>query len=176
MWDLVWRSYHVAPRRGYNRENMARKPLSLYVFVVVLVRRGFRYLLVQEAEEHQRGLWYLPAGALQPGEDLVAAAEREARTSAGVDIEVTGLVAMEHMPRLPGWDFARWRFVVEAKVRSDSPPPRTEPTRETLRAQFFMPSELEHLQLRGPDAADLVSRHARGMPVAPISIYRVGLS
>jgi 8-oxo-dGDP phosphatase len=155
---------------------MARKPLSVYVFVVVLVRRGFRYLLVQEAEEGQRGLWYLPAGALQAGEDLVAAAEREALTSAGVRISVTGIVAMEHMPRLPGWDFARWRFVVEAKMRADSPPPRTEPSAEALRAEFFMPSELEGLQLRGTDAADLVARHARGMPVAPISLYRVGLS
>ena len=155
---------------------MAHKPLSLYVFVVVLVRRGFRYLLVQEAEESQRGLWYLPAGALKPGEDLVAAAEREARDSAGVHVSVTGIVAMEHMPRLPGWEFARWRFVVEAKLRSDSPPPRTEPTADTLRAEFFMPSQVETLPLRGPDAAELVSRHARGMPVAPISIYRVGLS
>lgn len=146
------------------------------MFVVVLVRRGFRYLLVQEGKAEQRGQWYLPAGGVEPGEDLVSAAIRETSEEAGVDIEVTGIVAIEHMPRLPGWEFSRWRFVVEGRVRPDSPPPRQEPNDDTLGAQFFSLREIENLSLRGKDIVRLLSEHAAGAAVAPISVYRTGLS
>ena len=146
------------------------------MFVVVLVRRGFRYLLVQEGKEQGHGQWYLPAGGVEPGEDLVSAAVRETLEEAGVDVEVTGLMAIEHMPRLPGWEFSRWRFVVEARIKPDSPPPRQTPNGDTLRADFFSPQEIGSLPLRGKDATRLIAEHASGAPVAPISLYRPGLA
>lgn len=155
---------------------VARRPLSAYVFVVVLVPRGFRYLLVQEGKGSSRGQWYPPAGGVEPGEDLVTAAIRETKEEAGVDVEVTGIVAIDHMPRLPGWDFARWRFVVEARLTPTSPPPRTEPGPDTLGAGFFSLQELQDLPLRGKDALALVRHHMGGAAVAPIDLYRIGLA
>ncbi|MBL4683949.1 MAG: NUDIX domain-containing protein [Nannocystaceae bacterium] len=155
---------------------MARSPLSAYVFVVVLVRRGFRYLLVQAGKGDSHGQWYLPAGAVEPGEDLVSAAVRKTKQAAGVDIEVTGIMAIDHMPRLPGWEFARWRFVVEARVLQASPSPRQEPNEETLGAAFFAQGEIGELRLRGEDVVRLISEHAGGAAVAPISVYRPGLA
>lgn len=154
---------------------MAKSPSVAYIFVVVLVRRGFRYLLAQEGQGDNKGQWYLPAGRIEPGEDLVTAAVRETKREAGVDIEVTGIMAINHMPRLPGWDFSRWRFVVEGRMLGASPPPRTEPSEATLQAAFFMPKEIESLPLRGPDVVQLVAEHARDGAMAPVSIYRPGL-
>ena len=174
-WDTAAAVYADAQAR-YHRRALPRKPLSAYVFVVVLVRRGFRYLLVQEGRQQDRGQWYLPAGGVEPGEDLVSAAIRETREEAGVDIEVTGIMAIEHMPRLPGWDFSRWRFVVEARLRPGSPPPRQVPNDDTLRADFFSPQEIGELRLRGKDVVRLVSEHSSGAAVAPITVYRPGLA
>ncbi|MEM6995633.1 MAG: NUDIX domain-containing protein [Myxococcota bacterium] len=155
---------------------MARRPLSAYVFVVVLVRRGFRYLLVQEGKGDSRGQWYLPAGGVEAGEDLVAAALREVKEEAGVDVEVTGIMAIDHMPRLPGWEFSRWRFVVEARLKVGSPPPRTVANDDTLQAGFFAQREIAALPLRGEDVIQLINEHAGGAAVAPISVYRPGLA
>jgi ADP-ribose pyrophosphatase YjhB (NUDIX family) len=114
---------------------------------------------------------------VRAGEELKAAAVREVASSSGLDIEVTGLVSIEHMPRLPGWEFARFRFVVEARVLPTSGPPRSVPNEDSLKAEFFMPSEIESLPLRGKDAIRLISKHASGQPVASIDdIYHVGLS
>ena len=146
------------------------------MFVVVLVRRGFRYLLVQEGKGSSRGQWYLPAGGVEPGEDLVSAAVRETMEEAGVEVEVTGIVAIDHMPRLPGWDFARWRFVVEARMKPGSPAPRTEPNEDTLGAGFFSLQDAETLSMRGKDALALIRHHMDGGTVAPIELYRVGLA
>jgi len=144
--------------------------------MVVLVRRGFRYLLVQEGRQQDHGKWYLPAGGVEPGEDLVSAAVRETQEEAGVDIEVTGIMAIEHMPRLPGWEFSRWRFVVDARLRPGSPAPRQVPNGDTLRADFFSPQQIDGLRLRGKDVVRLVSEHASGAAIAPISVYRPGLA
>lgn len=154
----------------------ARKPLSLYVFVVVLVRRGFRYLVVRgdrDGEDAER--WYLPAGAVLPKESLIDAARRKVRESAGIEVDVTGLLSIEHMPFLPGWDFARWRFVLEGRLKTEGPAVPNVCEVEGKRADFLMPNEVEELTLRSDDALTLIRRHAKGGPVAPIdTIYQLG--
>lgn len=145
---------------------MAREPLSLHVIVVVLVRRGFRYLLVRD--DKRGSTWYPPAGQMNRGEDLLSAATRIARDRAGVEVQVTGIVALKHMPLLPGHPAARLRFVVEAKIKSGI---ETDPGHPK---GYYLPSEVEALPLRGEDAAELIATHSQGRPVAPIEIYEVG--
>ena len=155
----------------------ARKPLSLYVFVVVLVRRGFRYLVVRgDRDGDEASRWYLPAGVVLPKESLVEAACRKVRESAGIEVDVTGLLSIEHMPFLPGWDFARWRFVLEGRLKAEGPTVPNVSESEGRRADFLMPNEVEELELRSQDALTLIRRHARGGPVAPIDlIYQLGV-
>ena len=145
---------------------MAGEPLSLHVVVVVLVRRGFRYLLVRD--DMRGAQWYPPAGQMHRREDLVSAARRVARERAGVDVQITGLVSLNHMPMLPGRDFARWRFVVEARLQ---PGAETDPG---YPKGYYLPAEIDGLPLRGDDAAEIIAGHAQGRPVAPIEIYAIG--
>ena len=69
---------------------MPREPLPTWFYVLVAVRLGRRFLLVREAKHGAR--WYLPAGRVEPGESLVAAAERETLEEAGIPISVDGIV------------------------------------------------------------------------------------
>ena len=54
---------------------MAREPIPTWYFVLVAVRRDDRFLLVHERQHGQ--MWYLPAGRVEEGEELLQAAHRE---------------------------------------------------------------------------------------------------
>ena len=76
------------------------------VAVAVLVERQGRILLVERANEPFRGLWTLPAGFVNAGEDPALAASRECLEETGLTITITGLldiVAGREHPR--GSDF-----------------------------------------------------------------------
>jgi ADP-ribose pyrophosphatase YjhB (NUDIX family) len=61
------------------------------VALVVSDDRG-RLLLVQRANDPQRGKWSFPAGFMDAGEDPARAAEREGLEETGLAYEVTGLL------------------------------------------------------------------------------------
>jgi ADP-ribose pyrophosphatase YjhB (NUDIX family) len=145
---------------------VAREPLSLHVIIVILVRRGFRYLLVRD--DKRGSTWYPPAGQMQRGEDLLTAATRIARDRAGVEVQLTGIVSLMHMPLMPGQPAARMRFILEARLRNGV---ETDPGYPKA---YYLPSEIDALELRGDDAAELIAAHSQGRPVAPIEIYAVG--
>ena len=55
-------------------------------------------LLLLRAMNPGRGAWDLPAGYLDPGESFEAAARREAREEAGLEVELVGLGGVYHSP------------------------------------------------------------------------------
>lgn len=59
------------------------------VAAAVLVQEGSRVLLVQRANEPFRGLWTLPAGFINGGEDPAEAAARECLEETGLIVKVT---------------------------------------------------------------------------------------
>lgn len=59
------------------------------VAAAVLVERGSHVLLVQRANEPFRGLWTLPAGFVNGGEDPAEAAARECWEETGLTVRVT---------------------------------------------------------------------------------------
>ncbi|MBN1146386.1 MAG: NUDIX hydrolase [Anaerolineales bacterium] len=62
------------------------------VAVAALIERDGKVLLVRRANDPQRGLWTLPAGFVDAGEDPVSALERECREETGLQVHVTELL------------------------------------------------------------------------------------
>jgi ADP-ribose pyrophosphatase YjhB (NUDIX family) len=62
------------------------------VAAAVLLEQGDQVLLVRRAIDPARGLWTLPAGFVDAGEDPARAAERECLEETGLTVEVTGLM------------------------------------------------------------------------------------
>ena len=59
-----------------------------------------RILLCRRAIHPRRGYWTLPAGYMEEGEDVAAAAAREAQEEALAEIEVGPLLALYDVPRI----------------------------------------------------------------------------
>ena len=68
-----------------------RRPI---IGVGVVVWRGDRVLLIQRGKHPRKGDWSIPGGAQEIGETVAEAGRREVLEETGVDVEVTGLVAI----------------------------------------------------------------------------------
>ena len=76
------------------------------VAAAVLIEKDGRVLLVRRINEPYRGLWSLPAGFVDGGEDPAKAAERECLEETGLTVHATrvvGIIAGREHPR--GADF-----------------------------------------------------------------------
>ena len=51
--------------------------------------------LLQEAKSSCAGQWYLPAGRMEPGEDIVEAAKREVLEETGMNFDPSTLILVE---------------------------------------------------------------------------------
>lgn len=142
---------------------MPREPIPTWFFVLVAVRRGDEFLLVQES----RGTpaWYLPAGRVEEGEDLVEAAERETLEEAGIRVTIDGIMRIEHTPT---WRDARVRLIFTATPVDDTPP-KSVPDGESLGAAWFTLDEMAGLPLRGMEVLGIFNYLKSGGMVMPIS-------
>jgi phosphatase NudJ len=143
---------------------VSREAIPSHSFALCVVRRGHRYLLVEEKKHGQT--WYLPGGRVEPGETLMDAAVRETLEESGVPVVLDGLLRLEHTPGPRG---LRLRAIFTAHPADDTPPKST-PDEHTLRAGWFSPAEMADLQLRGEDVARYITLLEGGAPVAPLSL------
>ena len=75
------------------------------VGAVVLDDAG-RLLLVRRGREPSRGLWSIPGGRVEPGEDEVAAVAREVLEETGLRVRVGSPVGRVRLPAAPGVVYA----------------------------------------------------------------------
>jgi 8-oxo-dGTP pyrophosphatase MutT (NUDIX family) len=146
---------------------MAREPIPTFCFALVVVRDGDRFLVVHEQKHGQR--WYLPAGGLEPGESFAHAAQRESLEEAGIPIELTGILRIEHSPVAAS---ARMRVIFLARPIDDTPP-KSLADAESLAARWVTLDELSGLPLRGDEVAELFGAVLAGAPVYPLSLLQV---
>jgi phosphatase NudJ len=140
---------------------MPREPIPTWCFALVVVRKGDRFLLIQESKYGEP--WYLPGGRVEAGESFADAAVRETREEAGVPVRVTGVIRVEHSPTKAG---SRIRILFLAEPTDDTPP-KSEPDDESLRAEWVALEELPNYTLRSEEVAELFAHVANGGTVYP---------
>lgn len=145
---------------------MPRAPIPTWCFALVVVRKGDRFLIVQESKQGQP--WYLPAGRVEEGESFADAAVRETREEAGIPVRITGLIRIEHSPGPAG---ARMRIIYLAEPTDDTPP-KAEPDDESLGAKWVTCAELAGHNLRDPEVAELFAYVAGGGAVHSPDVIR----
>lgn len=66
-----------------------------YIVACVLVNEDNEVLMMQEAKKSCAGKWYLPAGRMEKGENIMEAAIREVLEETGLHIKINTLLAVE---------------------------------------------------------------------------------
>ena len=145
---------------------MPRTPIPTWFFAVVVVRHEDRFLIVHEHKHGQ--LWYLPAGRAEPGESLAEAGVRETLEEAGVTVRITGVIRVEHTPRVDG---ARVRAILLAEPLGD-PTPKSIADEESLGATWVTLEELRQYPLRGEEVRDLLEHVAGGGAIYPLEVIQ----
>jgi 8-oxo-dGTP diphosphatase len=123
-----------------------------------LVEEQGRVLLVRRVMEPGRGLWTLPAGFVDAGEDPARAATREVREETGLEVSLDGLfdiMAGRSHPR--GADLV---IVYRGRVSGGS----LQPGDDADAAAFFEPGELPPLAFEVTRKALDRWRQAAGAP------------
>eukprot|EP00291_Cryptomonas_curvata_P025595 CAMPEP_0172174126 /NCGR_PEP_ID=MMETSP1050-20130122/13473_1 /TAXON_ID=233186 /ORGANISM="Cryptomonas curvata, Strain CCAP979/52" /LENGTH=375 /DNA_ID=CAMNT_0012846031 /DNA_START=214 /DNA_END=1341 /DNA_ORIENTATION=+ len=158
------RNDHGPPGRG-EMPSESRRAVTLYSFALVVCQRSDgRFLLVQEFSN--QGFW-LPGGAVDPRESLCSAALRETKEEAGVDVELKGILKMEHSARD---GYVRLRLIFYARPRDEAQLPKSVPDYESLGAAWVALEDIGTLRLRGTEPAEWCRYVAEGGVIYPLSI------
>ncbi len=123
------------------------------VAAAVLIEQDDRVLLVRRVNEPYRGLWTLPAGFVDAGEDPARAAERECLEETGLTVRTTrvlDVIAGREHDR--GADFI---VVYQAEVLSGN----AAPADDADRVEWFQRNQLPPLAF---DATKKILRVRRG--------------
>jgi phosphatase NudJ len=146
---------------------MSHSWVRTWGFVLIVVRLGRRFLLTQETKHEG---WYLPAGRVEPGESLAAAAVRETLEETGIPVVLEGVARIEHTPQ-PGGDGARLRVFYIARPADDREP-KLHADEHSRRAWWVTLDEVRELKLRGPEVLEVLESVAGGAPIYPLSLIR----
>jgi ADP-ribose pyrophosphatase YjhB (NUDIX family) len=112
------------------------------VAAAVLVEKDNLVLLVRRLNEPFRGLWSLPAGFVDAGEDPARAAERECLEETGLTVQVTGvldIIAGREHPRGADFIIVYHGLVLHGKLQAAD---------DADRAEWFDRSHLPELAFR----------------------------
>jgi ADP-ribose pyrophosphatase YjhB (NUDIX family) len=112
------------------------------VAVAALITKGSQVLLVRRANNPARGLWTLPAGFVDAGEDTIAAVEREVLEETGLTIKTTGLIEV-----LSGQEHPRGAHII-IFYRAEIISGELTPGDDVDRVSFFDRSDLPPLAFK----------------------------
>ncbi|XP_040573787.1 8-oxo-dGDP phosphatase NUDT18 [Lepeophtheirus salmonis] len=126
------------------------KKTVTYVVAAVLINDRDEVLMMQEAKSSCAGQWYLPAGRMEPGEDIEEAATREVLEETGLNIEIETVLLVESAGE--SW----YRFVVTGNVTGGILKTPAQADSESLQAKWI--GDLNQLSLRSKDVFALVEK------------------
>jgi len=134
-----------------------RYPNRPFVAVGTIVVKDGRVLLARRGKEPSYGLWSLPGGAVDLGEGLTSAAQRETREECGIEVEITDVlevvertvrdadgrvqfhyVIVDYLARWASGDLQPSPEVLEARWVAPEDFPRFEMTRGTAEVVLRM--------------------------------------
>ena len=136
--------------------------MSLFVLGVVPFdpnERPMRYLVVEERD----GTFYLPAGKVDPGENLVAAIVRETIEEAQQLVGVLGLLGFDHEP-------SRMRFVWSC-YRAVASAPKSIADHQSRGAAYLTRAQIAERPLRHPEVLDWIDVFESGRALLPTAAY-----
>ncbi|XP_054853918.1 8-oxo-dGDP phosphatase NUDT18 [Eublepharis macularius] len=121
---------------------------TCYVVMAVLLNEKKEVLVMQEAKPECHGMWYLPAGRMEPRETIAEAMQREVKEETGLECQPLTLLAVEE--RGPVW----LRFVFLAKPTGGTLKSLKDADAESLQAQWW--DRKSALPLRARDILPLI--------------------
>ncbi len=111
----------------------------------VVVKDGC-VLLVRRGKEPSYGLWSIPGGAVNLGEELRAATRREVREECGIEIEVTDVVEVLDRVVRDAADRIQYHYVlIDYLARWASGEPT--PSSDVLEVRWVAPDDLSQYQM-----------------------------
>ncbi|CAG2162070.1 unnamed protein product [Oppiella nova] len=135
--------------------------ISKSVFAVIFNDKNV--LMIQEAHRKCRGQWALPAGKVDPNEQIIDAIRREVLEESGLEIVATDLVMIETAPK-----FIYSGRVIGGQLKSVE-------DRESIQAKWWSESDISSLNLRYNDTIDIINvvrNYNRSVAAIPYHISR----
>lgn len=134
-------------------------------YALVVIQHGDRFVLVQETDTKN---WYLPAGRVEAGETFLEGARRETREEAGLEVELTGILRVEHTPMPDGT--ARLRVIFSGRATSPNAKLKSTEDEHSSQARWFTVDEARALPLRGSEVIAAISYVAAGKTIHPLTV------
>jgi len=122
----------------------------VYIVGAVIFNEKGEVLMMQEAKSSCAGQWYLPAGKMEPGEDIVEAAVREVKEETGLDFQVSSLLLVESAGGC--W----FRFIVTGTVIGGRLKTPADADSESLQAKWV--EDISKMSLRANDILPHIER------------------
>ncbi|XP_050535304.1 8-oxo-dGDP phosphatase NUDT18 [Daktulosphaira vitifoliae] len=121
-----------------------------YIVLVVLINNNDEVLMMQEAKSSCAGQWYLPAGHVEPGEDLLEAAKRECLEETGLEMELDTLLCVEAASK------AWFRFILTGSVIGGHLKTPAHADKESLQAKWI--KDISEVSLLAKDIIPIIER------------------
>ena len=136
--------------------------ISLKIAInLVFDETGNKLLMIQEAKDHSRELWFLPAGKGKPGETIIETCVRETEEESGLLTEPIYMLKIEHIVRkivlnegeeMKPLDIFRFIFV----SRSLNENLKTFEDKDSIQAQWFTIDKIKELPLRSIEVLNYI--------------------
>ena len=147
---------------------MSRTVFKTYQFALVICRNfDGRFLAVNETEN--RG-WWIPGGGVDAGESFEEAALRETREEAGMEIELKGILKVDHMITGGKGDQVKMRVIFFAVPKDEHQKPKSFEDEHSISAEWVTLEEFKSKKkIRGSELLDLGGYIESGGQIFPLS-------